>query len=89
MPPPPRRTHHETRTTTPRTAVRVNYRFRPETVARIVQIAEERGGLTQTRVLELAVEELHKKIFGRRSANLVPPPAQGGGSPVTFWRPGS
>ncbi len=36
--------------------VRKNYRFRPETAAIIAAIAQAREGLTETRVLENAIE---------------------------------
>jgi hypothetical protein len=66
MPPPPAR------------IVRKNLRFRPETIAVVRAIADARGGLTETRVFELAVEELGRRILGRRLADLIPPRARPG-----------
>lgn len=57
----------------PTRTVRKNYRFRPETAAIIAAIAEAREGLTETRVIENAVERYGRAILGRRAADLVPP----------------
>jgi hypothetical protein len=46
--------------------------------AKIDQIAELRGGLKKVQVVRLAIDELHRKVFGRRSADLVPPRARPG-----------
>jgi hypothetical protein len=43
-----------------------NFRLGPEVLARIDQVAEASGGLTRTRVIELAVDKLHREICGYR-----------------------
>jgi predicted transcriptional regulator len=60
------------------------FRLSDETHARISQIAEMREGLSATRVIENAVEQYHRALFGRRSADLVPPRARPGRSGRTM-----
>jgi len=50
------------------------YRLPPATVRQITEIAADRGGLTDTRVVELAVELLHRSDRGRKlpAAGLSP-----------------
>jgi len=38
------------------------YRLPPPTVEKIAQVAQAQGGLTHTRVIELAVDELHRQV---------------------------
>ena len=45
---------------------------------KIEQIAELRGGLKKVQVVRLALDKLHREVFGRRSADLVPPRARPG-----------
>ena len=47
-----------------------HYRLPPETVDQITEIADRQGGLTETRVVELAVELLHRT--GDRQAARLP-----------------
>jgi hypothetical protein len=42
---------------------RKSYRIRPVTLSQITEIAKQKG-FTATRVLELAVAELHRMTFG-------------------------
>jgi hypothetical protein len=45
-----------------------SFRLSATTTARIERIAQHHGGLTATRVLELAVEALHGQVFPRETA---------------------
>lgn len=51
--------------------IRKDYRFSPETVARIELVGQAKGGLTDTRVIENAVEQYALSVLGRRTADLV------------------
>jgi hypothetical protein len=50
---------------------RVNLTLAPQTRAQIDAIAEARGGLSTTRVVELAVDRLARAVLGRH-ADLKP-----------------
>jgi hypothetical protein len=52
---------------------RKNYRLSDCTVTVIRAIAAAREGLTETRVVENAVDLYGRKVLGRRMADLVPP----------------
>jgi hypothetical protein len=58
--------------------VRKEFRFEPATAAVIRAIAEAREGLTETRVVENAIEMYGKKVLGRRMADLVAPKVRPG-----------
>jgi hypothetical protein len=45
---------------------------------KIDQIAALRGGLKKVQVVRLAIDELHLKVFQRRSKDLVPPKVRPG-----------
>ena len=45
-----------------------SFRLSTATTTRIEQIAKHQGGLTATRVLELAVEALHGQVFPGETA---------------------
>jgi hypothetical protein len=45
---------------------RKSYRLRPATLAKIEEIAELQGGLDHTRVIELAIAELHYQLLIQR-----------------------
>jgi len=51
---------------------RSSFRLRPPAIALIDAIAEAKGGLTKTRVVELALEQLGRSVLGRRAADLAP-----------------
>jgi hypothetical protein len=57
---------------------RKNYRLSDGTVAVIRAIAEACEGLTETRVIENAVDLYGKKVLGRAMADLVAPRARPG-----------
>ncbi|MGP0062561.1 MAG: hypothetical protein ACLQGP_03020 [Isosphaeraceae bacterium] len=40
-------------------------RLKPRYREMMQEVADERGGLTLTRVFELAIEQLHRKVIGR------------------------
>jgi hypothetical protein len=48
-----------------------SYRLGPVAEAHISQVAEEKGW-TETQVLKVALEEYHRRVFGRRAADMVP-----------------
>jgi len=45
--------------------------MKPGTIEKIDQIAEARGGLTAIWVLELAVDDLHLKVCGRKATMII------------------
>jgi hypothetical protein len=55
------------------TARQVPMRLGADYDLKIDQIAELRGGLKRVQVVRLALDKLHKEVFGRRSKDLVPP----------------
>ena len=48
-----------------------NMRLGDISEARLDQIAEEKGW-SKTQVIRVALEDLHRRTFGRRSADMVP-----------------
>lgn len=56
----------------PETRVRKDYRLPPRVVEMIGECGEAKEGLTATQVVENAVREYHRRIFGRRSADMTP-----------------